>query len=105
MSAGEAPCQLCCLWPLPQRRKWAVCGRGPKVLTGGGRSCQLVCPLQCPRLVHVELLGPGDWEAGRRLLPGQSVHFPRPGPKQKPSEVFPEAHFLLAAQEVVLKWD
>lgn len=35
MSAGEEPCQLGRLWLLPQRRKWAVCGHGPKVLTGG----------------------------------------------------------------------
>ena len=78
---------------------------GPRCSQAGGRFYQLVCALQCPRLVQAELLGPGDWEAGRGLLLGQSVHFPRPGPKEKPSEVFPEAHFLWAAQEVVLKWD
>lgn len=68
-------------------------------------SCQLLCPLQCPCLVQVELLGSGVWEAARVLLLGWSVHFPRPGPKERPSEVFPEAHFLWAAQEVVLEWD
>lgn len=77
-----------------------VCGHGPKV-TGGWAFYQLVCPPG----IHAWYTGagPGDWQAGWGLLQGSLCTF-KAEPKGS-SEVFPEAHFLWAAQEVVLKWD
>lgn len=109
MRVWEGPCQLCCtcLWLLPQRRKWAACGHRAKVLTGQWGSYQLFSPLSLSTLVEVELLGSEDWKAESVLLLGQSVHFPRPrlGGEACLSAVFPEVHFLWAAQEVVSEWD
>lgn len=98
---GEGPCQLCRhrLWLLPQRRKWAACGHWATVLTGWGAGG--VPPLfgvRCACLVEVE-----GGNAERVLLLGGLCTFQGLGARGEArlSEVFPEAHFLWAAQDVV----
>lgn len=66
INVGEGPCQLCwhCLWLLPQRRKWAACGHGAKVPTGGWEI------LSAPQFPAVSMSGTrgvaGPWRLGGR---------------------------------------
>lgn len=101
----EEPSQLCwySLWWLPQRRKWAAFGHGPRCCQVDGHP---VSHSPCPCLVAMGKLGSG---LGRPAgaSPGAAEHFPGPVPKGKghPAQAFPEPHFLWAAQEVVAEWD
>lgn len=99
--------QLCWhrLWLLPQRRKWAACGHGAKVLEGGWGSNQFLCP----RSVSAHSGVAGLWRLGGKqgTSPRAVCTLSKAWAQGEicPSEVFPEAHFPWAAQEVVSEWD
>lgn len=77
-----------CLWSL---------GQGAPRLVG------VLSALECPTVSMPG--GMENWKAESVFL--GSLYFPRPGPRGEAhlSEVFPEARFLWAAQEVVSEWD
>ena len=66
---------------------------------GGGPISSSVPAVSVPT---AELLGSGDWEASRVPLPGRSVHFPRPGPRER--SVHPRCFRRLTSLGLPRKW-